>query len=930
MIYNNMEEIQINDWFAARMLNPDIGPTGLLANNITPENSGIRDADFYKNMPKVVKMFTDDNGKFDNDSFMEFHQKVLDEYKILSGINTLDVIMSEYERNPNVFSIGQGKKYEPTASFSFVANPQKQTMGVSTINEWEAPKISMREAAQNNRYFNNETGEWSSESVNEAGFWGLLTGESLVYATYDEDVFDENGELIHQKGEWKTDEFGNYYAETIGNKDSYGKQFVSLSEVLTTDGSFWNKIDFFDSDDLNSNTSDSILRSAAIIGSTFIPYVGGVIKFVTAAIQLAKYTPQVIKTIYGLFSEDDFDSLNSWENTMKKFSITKSDEAMNDMFTLENLFELVTDSYMQLAQQRFIAQMPEKLMLTKNAQDKINFSAQIQKQLGASDEMALALAKASPIYKDAYKTIEKYSKATHALSMAYMITTSAGDVFSQAKSYGFDNFTSSVIGLGTYVGLGTLFKTNYFGGMLTGSIATEEAKKVKYLASNWLKNNSKEIASDASKNVSQEMKVGFFKKWGKRISDHIKNHYDDVTTGQFGIVSGSINEGLEELSEEFVMDAAIQFGKGINEVRSAITGKEYSNNYNYLKTNPLERYSMSLFGGAIGGAVFKISDRLDAVNSGYAAYKEMISNNTNIEREFLSMIAAGKSDMVLSTLDKMENSKKYGNQNINAITGEPTTNYSESQSGLSFTILKKAIRDWDSFLTNNGIKFSHDDAGNVEIIKGIRAAYLKDAIGKTPIQKTLYKEYQDRIMELSDLKARRDKIEATLNDKNSESSNEEAKKAYKKEEIPVGAVIVKDGEIIARAHNLKELKNSSISHAEILAIQKANKNLNAWRLENCEMYITLEPCMMCMGAIINSRIKKIYVGTLDPKTGSCESVIDIKNYKFNHVVEIETGILKEECEYILKDFFKMLRIKKRRKKWKELVFLKKELYTLLY
>ena len=270
------------------------------------------------------------------------------------------------------------------------------------------------------------------------------------------------------------------------------------------------------------------------------------------------------------------------ENTMKKFSITKSDEAMNDMFTLENLFELVTDSYMQLAQQRFIAQMPEKLMLTKNAQDKINFSAQIQKQLGASDEMALALAKASPIYKDAYKTIEKYSKATHALSMAYMITTSAGDVFSQAKSYGFDNFTSSVIGLGTYVGLGTLFKTNYFGGMLTGSIATEEAKKVKYLASNWLKNNSKEIASDASKNVSQEMKVGFFKKWGKRISDHIKNHYDDVTTGQFGIVSGSINEGLEELSEEFVMDAAIQFGKGINEVRSAITGKEYSNNYNYL------------------------------------------------------------------------------------------------------------------------------------------------------------------------------------------------------------------------------------------------------------------------------------------------------------------------------------------------------------
>jgi len=143
----------------------------------------------------------------------------------------------------------------------------------------------------------------------------------------------------------------------------------------------------------------------------------------------------------------------------------------------------------------------------------------------------------------------------------------------------------------------------------------------------------------------------------------------------------------------------------------------------------------------------------------------------------------------------------------------------------------------------------------------------------------------------------------------------EAKKAYKKEEIPVGAVIVKDEKIIARGHNLKEFKHSATSHAEIMAIEKANKKLNAWRLEDCEMYITLEPCMMCMGAIINARIKKIYIGTLDPKTGACTSVINIENYKFNHVVEVETGILKNECEYILKDFFKMLReAKKRRKK----------------
>ena len=142
----------------------------------------------------------------------------------------------------------------------------------------------------------------------------------------------------------------------------------------------------------------------------------------------------------------------------------------------------------------------------------------------------------------------------------------------------------------------------------------------------------------------------------------------------------------------------------------------------------------------------------------------------------------------------------------------------------------------------------------------------------------------------------------------------EAKKAYKKEEIPVGVVIVRAGEIIAKAHNLKEEKQSSIFHAEIVAIERANKKLKKWRLDDCEMYITLEPCTMCMGAIILARVKKIYIGAKDLKTGACGSFINLSEYKFNHNVEIEEGILKEECEYILKDFFKKLRDRKKRRR----------------
>ena len=142
----------------------------------------------------------------------------------------------------------------------------------------------------------------------------------------------------------------------------------------------------------------------------------------------------------------------------------------------------------------------------------------------------------------------------------------------------------------------------------------------------------------------------------------------------------------------------------------------------------------------------------------------------------------------------------------------------------------------------------------------------------------------------------------------------EAQKAFDKDEVPVGAVIVKDNKIIARAHNTKELKHDATGHAEILAIQKACKKLGAWRLQDCDMYVTLEPCSMCTGALINARIRKLYIGTQDDKTGACGSVLNLLDYKFNHKIEVEKYILKSECETILKTFFKKLRERNKNEK----------------
>ena len=136
----------------------------------------------------------------------------------------------------------------------------------------------------------------------------------------------------------------------------------------------------------------------------------------------------------------------------------------------------------------------------------------------------------------------------------------------------------------------------------------------------------------------------------------------------------------------------------------------------------------------------------------------------------------------------------------------------------------------------------------------------------------------------------------------------EAKKAYGQLEIPVGAIIVKDGKVIAKAHNEKEQKQDTTKHAEILAIQKASKKLKNWRLIDCDMYVTLEPCSMCAGALIQSRVRKVFIGAMDEKTGSCGSVLNLlEDYTFNHQVEVEYGICQEECEILLKNFFKELR-----------------------
>lgn len=155
----------------------------------------------------------------------------------------------------------------------------------------------------------------------------------------------------------------------------------------------------------------------------------------------------------------------------------------------------------------------------------------------------------------------------------------------------------------------------------------------------------------------------------------------------------------------------------------------------------------------------------------------------------------------------------------------------------------------------------------------------------------------------------------TVDEKYMKEAMKQAKKALKAGDVPIGCVIVYNDKIIARGYNKRNAKKTTLAHAELLAMAKASKVIGDWRLEDCTMYVTLEPCQMCAGAIVQARIPKVVIGTMNPKAGCAGSVLNLLQIEqFNHQVEVVYDVLKEECSVMLSDFFKELREQKKMKK----------------
>ena len=160
-----------------------------------------------------------------------------------------------------------------------------------------------------------------------------------------------------------------------------------------------------------------------------------------------------------------------------------------------------------------------------------------------------------------------------------------------------------------------------------------------------------------------------------------------------------------------------------------------------------------------------------------------------------------------------------------------------------------------------------------------------------------------------------EKLEKKIDEKYMRQAIRQAKKAYELDETPIGCVIVREGKVIGRGYNRRNTDKNPLAHAEITAIRKASRKLGDWRLEECTLYVTLEPCQMCAGAIVQSRVARVVVGCMNPKAGCAGSILNLLDMKeFNHQVQLETGVMEEECSALMKEFFKELRMKQKMRK----------------
>lgn len=666
-----------NDIILNMLANPEFTVDDFLSVGLTGNNTGLRDEKEYINSDKIKNIPEfQTNGEFDEAKFHNFYIGAGLMYNQLATQNYDETALDEAQYSKdNIWVSPEKRTIDYSPKLVRQENEHLVTSSLERLGKRGQRELSQSEIAQTQPLYNTETGEWT-ESPNESFFDNFF--ETLVLATYDEDEFDENGKLIHQKGERKLNEDGLPYYETLGGRNVYGKQVLNKLNMLTVDGSDWNKYDFFDSDDLEQKSvGGTILRNAALVGSMFIP--GNVGAWI-AGISVAMQTAGLLATLAKLKVGDDSEFLNNVQGWAKSVNRSAQTEyAAQNTWCVENFINLIGDTVGQLAEQRWIFKYAPSILghtqATKAMSSEEGYKKvlkEVQEELASSGtntknllntlreqgykgvdlfelsqiNKALAATNAKNAALKVDDLIEKANIAGAPISRAYMTALVIQDTYGEAKAAGASDLEAALLTLGYAGAEYRLLKSNI------GSWIIPEASAKKFKHEAMAKALSEDVKKAYGVLAQDSSKKGFAKKLlgiGEKIAE--SNYAAMVgkktlsTIGMHGVA-----ESVEEVSEELLADVA----KSFLNVSRWLQGEDALNMGQWQ--NMFDRYAMSAMGGFFGGGIASAGTTFNQMRSLASMDK------TKAMHELLYMVNNNKEGEFLESLNKIS----LGNKNLSA------------------------------------------------------------------------------------------------------------------------------------------------------------------------------------------------------------------------------------------------------------------------
>lgn len=704
-----------HDWFLENLINSDFTNSEFKTVGINAENTSLQDADFYKNNPKIREHFTK-NGNFNELEFNQMYQKAIISYNELANDTWHDdieqnLIYSEH----NIFVDPEKRRKTTNTLIDFGGMPfinnREYTSSMSALGEFTPTDRSVEEIAQTQEVFDPETNKWSA-SPNDAFFDDFFETRVLASWDYDADIYgnptDDISKIAFYKGDIKLNSAGLPYYENLNGRSVVGKTVLHKSDILTTDGSFWNKFDIFDSDDIETPVYKTVLKNVAMAAPLLaaplgLPIVANLYLGAGIALSLADVFNTATKMVLG----SEVDSLNNVEGFIDSLQLSPAKTEAKSFWNLNSLVDLAGQVFLQLSQQRWIFKYaPAIFSGTTNAEkiqtNNINkLKDKLLAELETSDlkdvkwlakmqdEMALLGARAQRMTQD---QIQAFNKLGEEISRLYMTGIVAAEGYNQAKASGLSDLEATAFTLGYGLFEYGILKSD-IGKWILPELKTDKQalnKALQVMASPIIKSGAVKNKS-VNKTFTDWLKIGLQK---ASIDDRIGK-----SMGQFAIAN-ALSEGIEETTEELLLD----FTKGLFNVYANLTGDESRFK---LFENWQERYTMSFFGGMLGGGLFSLTPD---VKKAYEGIRDMSIPQANTE--ILSRIRNGEADDVYKAIDNNIWGNKYLSY-IPSVSQDQEVIYeasdvANSQDTLIKTVLYNTVKNMETMLQMNGANITDD------------------------------------------------------------------------------------------------------------------------------------------------------------------------------------------------------------------------------